>query len=221
MRFLTIVFASHEEFLAHFSDKHPNGSLFCPTKVVAQVGENVVVDVKTPSLKHPTRLRARVLSHTKNHKNHGLWVYFDAKSSATAEYLRTLATGGGERLSRAHLRYPASLWVRCHIDEDGSSSEVLDGRIVDLSRGGAFISGYPQTCDPSETPLVGTRVSLNIEPNIDTRTSYRVGGFVAWAGNIGCARGFGVCFDQRGTENAALRTMLRKASETGQLSLES
>tara|TARA_R110002096_G_scaffold292224_1_gene486553 strand:- start:114285 stop:114923 length:639 start_codon:yes stop_codon:yes gene_type:complete len=211
MRFLTVVFASHSEFLTHFSDKYPDGALFCPTKAKVQLRSKVIVDVSMPELGQPARLRGNVISYS---SGQGLWVAFDTQSSATVAYLKSAGSDETlERLSRAHSRYPASLQVSCRIDEDNPETETLTGHIVDLSRGGAFVSG-------SEAPLVGTRVSLDISPGTDSKSVYRVDGRVAWVGKVDSQDGFGVRFDQRGTFGAApLRTMLRRASETGRLHL--
>jgi Tfp pilus assembly protein PilZ len=212
MRFLTVVFASHDEFMAHFSDKYPNGALFCPTKAEAHLRAKVIVDVSIPRLRQPTRLCGRVISHS---SGRGMWVHFDKQSRASVEYLKSLDDDAVlERLSRAHSRYPASLEVRCNIEEANPETETLCGKIVDLSRGGAFVSG-------SQVPLVGTRVSLDIGPLSDSPKRIRVEGRVAWVGTMDEQHGFGVRFDQRGTKGAApLRTMLRRASETGELHLD-
>ena len=211
MRFLTVVFASHEEFLTHFSEKYPHGALFCPTKAKFQLRSKVIVDVSLPGLRQPARLRGEVISHS---SGQGLWVAFDRQSRATVAYLKnTSDKKAQERLSRAHSRYPASLDVCCRIDEDNPETETLQGTIVDLSRGGAFVSG-------SEVPLVGTRVSLDIGPSQESSEVYRVDGRVAWVGKVDEHDGFGVRFDRRGTNGVApLRTMLRKASESGRLRL--
>ncbi len=212
MRFLTVVFASHDEFMAHFSDKYSNGALFCPTRAEAQLRAQVIVDVSIPELRQPARLCGRVISHS---SGRGMWVQFDKQSSATVDYLTTLdEESATERLSRAHSRYPASLQVRCSIDETNADVDSLDGQIVDLSRGGAFVSG-------SQVPLVGTRVSLDIGPLAESTRRFRVDGRVAWVGSVDEQHGFGVRFDLRGTKGAApLRTMLRHASETGELYLD-
>ena len=212
MRFLTVVFASHDEFMAHFSDKYPNGALFCPTKAQAQLRAKVIVDVSLPGLRQPTRLCGQVISHS---SGQGMWVHFDSQSRASVDYLKSLGNeNSSERLSRTHSRYPASLEVRCSIEEANPETDTLSGKIVDLGRGGAFVSG-------SEVPLVGTRVSLDIGPLADSPTRYRVDGRVAWVGTVDEQNGFGVSFDQQGTKGAApLRTMLRRAAETGELHLD-
>lgn len=215
MRFLTICFASHAEFLTHFSsgESHrsnqlTNGALFCPTKVAAHDQERVVVDISIPYLRRPARLSGTVVSLV---DGRGLWVSFDSKSRASAEYLRTLACSeAGDRLSRAHSRYPASWAVRFRIDETGQQTNARTARIADLSRGGAFVVD-------DNGPLVGTRVALEIGSPSD---NYLVSGCVAWLGHVGQAQGFGVRFDQKGSQSAALRTMLRRASERGLLSLD-
>ena len=212
MRFLTVVFATHGEFMAHFSDKYPNGALFCPTRAEAQLRAKVIVDVSIPGLRQPARLCGRVISHS---SGRGMWVHFDTQSRPSVDYLTSLDDeSNAERLSRAHSRYPASLQVRCSIDETNADTDALHGKIVDLSRGGAFVSG-------SQMPLVGTRVSLDIGPLADSPKRFRVDGRVAWVGTVDDQDGFGVRFDRRGTKGAApLRTMLRHASETGELYLD-
>lgn len=212
MRILTVVFASHSEFLAHFSDKYPNGALFCPTRAEAQLRAKVIVDVTIPGLRQPTRLCGHVISHS---SGRGMWVHFDNQSRPSVDYLTSLDDQTtSERLSRAHSRYPASLQVRCSIDESNADTDTLEGKIVDVSRGGAFVSG-------SQVPLVGTRVSLDIGPVADSPKRFRVDGRVAWVGSVDDQDGFGVRFDRRGTTGAApLRTLLRHASETGSLYLD-
>lgn len=213
MRFLTVVFVSHAEFMAHYSEKYPNGALFCPTKADAQLRDKVIVDVSIPGLRQPARLRGEVISHS---SGRGLWVHFENKSKASVEYLVAMEDEDyADRLSRAHSRYPASLAVSCRIDESNPETDTLRGKLVDLSRGGAFVSG-------SEAPMVGTRVSLDIGPSGgDLTSSYRVDGRVAWVGTVDSLQGFGVRFDRRGIHGAApLRTMLRRASEMGRLQLD-
>ncbi len=220
MRFLTVVFVSHTEFMAHFSDRYPNGALFCPTKAEAQLRDNVIVDVSMPTLPQPARLCGQVISHS---SGRGLWVHFDRKSKKTIDYLKGLrGEVSADVLGRAHSRYPTSLHVSCRIDEE-AESDILQGRIVDLSRGGAFVSG-------EEVPMVGTRVQLDIGPlealsnghasRAHASSVFRVEGRVAWVGEVDEQRGFGVRFDQRGPRGVApLRTMLRRASESGQFRL--
>ena len=144
-----------------------------------------------------------------------MWVNFDNQSRPSVDYLTSLDDQTTvERLSRAHSRYPASLQVRCSIDETNADTDTLEGKIVDVSRGGAFVSG-------SQVPLVGTRVSLDIGPVADSPKRFRVDGRVAWVGSVDDQDGFGVRFDRRGTTGAApLRTLLRHASETGALYLD-
>ncbi len=214
MHCLTITFASHAEFQEHYStdytgsDKHANGALFCRTKVMASKGEKVVVDIRIPSLRRPARLSGHVVTAS---TSGGLWIYFDSKSRASAEYLASLTDlNVNDRLSRAHCRYPASWDVRFHVDETGQQTPSRATRISDLSRGGAFVID-------DDVPLVGTRVSLEIGP---PKMLYKVSGRVAWTGSVGNAQGFGVRFDQRGAQNASLRTMLRQASEKGLVGLD-
>ena len=214
MRFLTVVFASQEEFLAHFSDKYIHGALFCPTKAKAALHSQVIVDVSMPPLREPARLRGQVIS---TNSGQGVWVAFNRKSSATIAYLKDTQGQDVGLLSRAHSRYPAHLSVSCRIDEDNPETETLRGKIVDLSRGGAFIHG-------EQVPLVGTRVSLHIDIEAASSSKaalvYRVDGRVAWVGKVDERDGFGVRFDRSGSFGAApLRTMLRKGSEAGRLDL--
>ena len=220
MRILTVVFVSHSEFMAHFSDRYPNGALFCPTKAKAGLRDKVIIDVSMPGLPEAARLCGEVISHS---AGQGLWVHVDKQSKATIDYLKSgLHQMSVDVLSRVHSRYPASLEVSCRIDEP-TESETLHGRIVDLSRGGAFVSGQ-------DVPMVGTRVQLDIGPvpsqtNRSNRRSskqamFRVEGRVAWVGQVDEQKGFGVRFDQRGSRGTApLRTMLRRASESGQFRL--
>ncbi|MBL4635326.1 MAG: PilZ domain-containing protein [Kofleriaceae bacterium] len=213
MHCLTIIFASHAEFLEHYStdyagsDKHANGALFCRTKVIAAKGEKVIVDISIPGLRRPARLSGSVVAAS---TTGGLWIYFDSKSRASAEYLASLTEINADRLSRAHSRYPASWDVRFRVDETGQQTRARTTRISDLSRGGAFVID-------DDVPLVGTRVSLEIG---SPAMPYKVSGRVAWTGTVGNAQGFGVRFDQRGAQNASLRTMLRQASEKGLLGLD-
>ncbi len=214
MHCLTIIFASHAEFLEHYStdyassDKHVNGALYCRTKVMASKGEKVVVDISIPGLRRPARLSGSVVAAS---TSGGLWIYFDSKSRASAEYLASLPDlNVNDRLTRAHSRYPASWAVRFRVDETGQQTRTRTTRISDLSRGGAFVID-------DDVPLVGTRVSLEIGP---PTMPYKVSGRVAWTGTVGNAQGFGVRFDQRGAQNASLRTMLRRASEKGLVDLD-
>lgn len=214
MRFLTVVFVSHCEFMAHFSDRYPNGAIFCPTKAKAGLRDKVIVDVTMPGVPQAARLCGQVISHS---SGRGLWVHVDKQSKATMDYLKSPDDHvSADVLGRVHSRYPASIQVSCRIDE-ASEHETLEGRIIDLSRGGAFVSG-------EEVPMVGTRVQLDIGPvphdpsrqRHSTPVMFRVEGRVAWVGDVDNQKGFGVRFDQRGSQGTApLRKMLRRASETG------
>lgn len=214
MHCLTIVFASHTEFLSHYSldyadsETHKNGALFCRTKVSVDEGEQVIVDISIPKLRRPARLSGTVVSAT---ADMGFWIYFDSRSRASAEYLASLSDSTfGDQLSRAHSRYPASWAVRFRVDEKGQQSNSRATKIADLSRGGAFVVD-------DNVPLVGTRVSLELGSQ---STPFRVNGRVAWIGNVGDSKGFGVRFDRQGAQSVALGSMLRRASEKGQLSLD-
>jgi Tfp pilus assembly protein PilZ len=213
MRFLTVVFSSAEELRAHYSDRYPNGALFCPTRADVSLREDVIVDVSLPGMRHPARLQGRVISHS---SGRGMWVHLNLHSRSTVDYLLELAdqpaADSSERTSRTHARYPTRLNVSCRIDERDHQPERLSGEIVDLSRGGAFISG-------DAPPLVGTRVSLDIGPLPGSSKSLKLDGRVAWVGTMAHQKGFGVRFDPRGRGARPLRTMLRRASELGSLVL--
>src|SRR5690554_4347003 len=105
MRFLTVVFVSHSEFMAHFSDRYPNGALFCPTKAKAALRDKVIIDVSMPGLPEAARLCGEVISHS---AGQGLWVHVDKQSKATLDYLKSgLDQLSVDVLGRAHSRYPA------------------------------------------------------------------------------------------------------------------
>lgn len=214
MRILTVVFPSLDAFQSHYSEKYTNGALFCPTKAIATPRDKVVIDLYLPGQQQPARLKGQVLSIS---SGHGMWVHLDEQSAPTLEYLLSLSTNeSSEHRSRSHSRYPTSLRVVCRIDETEAEIEKIDGEIVDLSSGGAFVAG-------DHLPLIGTRVSLDIGfaiigSNQEEPQNHRIDGRVAWHAKSGS--GFGVRFDRRGHFGAApVRTMLRRASEAGEIKL--
>jgi Tfp pilus assembly protein PilZ len=211
MRLLTVAFGSPAEFLACYSTRLSAGALFCPTRASFRVGEDLYLEVGFPGL--PNRSILRGQAHTAS-SGLGGWVGLDPSEARTRDFLVGCARGEApdEPIERGHVRIPAALPVDCRIDEldEPSSGERLVGETQDVGGGGVFIRS-------TQPPAVGTRVQLVLGPTSDSGTCFALDGRVAWIGSQGGGRGFAVRFDRGGGDAQRLRTMLRRAWETGRV----
>jgi Tfp pilus assembly protein PilZ len=210
MRLLTVAFGSRAEFLACYTARLSPGGLFCPTRASFRADEELVVEVGFPGLPNRTLLRGR--AHTRS-SGLGGWIRLDPADARARDFLLAVAQGGGsdEPFERGHPRIPAAVPVDCRIDEvDEPSAERVVSQTHDLGGGGAFIRSVAP-------PAVGTRVQVVLGPTADSGTRFQLEGRVAWIRRDDrAARGFGVRFD-RGGDAGRLRTMLRRAWETGRV----
>lgn len=208
MRLLTISFLSSAEFLSHYSSKHEDGALFCRTRTELTKDEKVLLEISFPGLPNRALVRARVLSLE---PAKGAWVTFLAEDVSTRDFLVGLARGELEvssRAERSHNRFPAALPVAIRVAEEDTGKShpaVTQTHTGDVSASGVFVRS-------DSSPAVGTKVQLVIDGPEGARFS--LVGEVSWVN----AEGFGVHFhDKRKEDNRRLRTLLRRASESGRV----
>jgi Tfp pilus assembly protein PilZ len=209
MRLLTVPFLSSAEFLSHFSSKHPDGALFCRTRTELEVGEAILLEISFPGLPNRSLVRAEVLSLE---SGKGAWLTFHPDDSTTRDFLVGLARGELEvtaKQGRSHDRFPVRMPVAVRVtDGEGGSGEhtiVSEAHTEDVSASGLFIRS-------DRAPAVGTVVQLSLESADGGR--FTLDGEVSWVN----PDGFGVHFrDKRREDNRRLRTLLRRASESGRI----
>lgn len=206
MRLVTLAYASKEEFLAAY---HPadGGTLSTRTRTDGAIGEDVLIEISFPGLPNRALVRAQVMGIA---FEHGLRFAFDPADATTRDFLLQVARGEVtvEPIHRDHARFPAALHAAWSIGAGLAHATMVE----DVSAGGAFV----RADDP---PPVGTVVELTITaPGGDSLIATAS---VAWLRH-GKNPGFGVEFGElAGETGRKLRAMLRHASETAQVSLES
>ncbi len=206
MRLVTLAFATKEEFLAAY---HPadGGSLSTRTRTDATVGEQVLIEISFPGLPNRALVRAEVMGIA---FEHGLRFGFAPADVTTRDFLLGVARGEVtvEATHRDHARFPAALQATWAIRGGVARPTMLE----DVSAGGAFVRAE----DP---PNVATEVELAITTPGGANLSAT--GTVAWL-RQGKNPGFGVEFhDMAGETGRNLRAMLRHASESANVELES
>jgi Tfp pilus assembly protein PilZ len=210
MRLLTVAFGSPAEFLACYTGRLVPGGLFCPTRATFHADEEVVIEVAFPHLPNRTMLRGR--AHTGS-CGMGGWIRLDPSDARARDFLLSIARGDGgdDSIERSHLRIPASVPVDCRVDEvDDPSHERVVSETQDVGSGGVFIRA-------AEAPAVGTRLRVTLGPTADRGARFQLEGRVAWIrSGVEASRGFGVRFD-RGGDSQRLRTMVRRAWESGRV----
>jgi Tfp pilus assembly protein PilZ len=212
MRLLTVPFRSSEEFLSHVRDTVSGGHLFVRTRTELSEGETVVMEISFPGL--PNRALVRGIAGPPRHAK-GTWMRFHPSDASTRAFLIETAAGeAGETptVYRSCPRFPAELPVECRIARPGvANEERLMTTTVDVGAGGVFLRA-------SEPPPVGSGVALAIETSAGGRDRLEIDGHVAWTGGHAGGPGFGVRFENKTRLDAkALRTALRRASETGRI----
>jgi Tfp pilus assembly protein PilZ len=210
MRLLTVAFGSAAEFLACFSARLTPGGLFCPTRARFAIDEEVVLEVGFPGLQSRTMVRGRAFTAS---SGCGGWIRLAADDARAIDFLVAQARGQHpeDASERYHQRIPAALPVDCVIDED---DEPMRGRVVgrtqDIGSGGVFIRS-------TSSPSVGTRLQLVLGPSAGG-DRFQLEGRVAWIRrNRKDDGGFGVRFDRHARDGQRLRTLLRRARETGRV----
>lgn len=206
MRLVTLAFATKEEFLASY---HPadGGSLSMKTRTDATIGEEILVEISFPGLPNRALVRAQVMGIS---FEQGLRFAFSSADETTRDFLLAVARGEAtvETTHRDHARFPASLKASWNLRGSGAHSTTLE----DVSAGGAFLR-----CD--SPPAVATEVELTI--TAPGGVPLAATGTVAWI-RQGKDPGFGVEFhDMAGETGRKLRALLRHASESAEVALES
>jgi len=206
MRLVTLAYVTTEEFLASY---HPadGGTLSTRTRTDGTIGEDVLIEISFPGLPNRALVRAQVMGIA---FEHGLRFAFSPADITTRDFLLAVARGevSVEPAHRDHARFPSAL----HATWSRGGGAAHPTMVEDLSAGGAFV----RALDP---PPVATEVELSItSPTGDTLVAV---GTVAWL-RQGKAPGFGVEFGElAGETGRKLRAMLRHASESANVALES
>lgn len=206
MRLVTLAFATKEEFLAAY---HPSdgGSLSTRTRTDASIGEEVLIEISFPGLPNRALVRAVVMGIA---FEHGLRFAFSAADVTTRDFLLAVARGEAtvQTTHRDHARFPAHLKATWNVRGAAPRATTLE----DVSAGGAFV----RADDP---PAVATEVELAI--TAPGGEALAATGTVAWL-RQGKDPGFGVEFhDMAGETGRKLRALLRHASESAEVALES
>ncbi len=210
MRLIAVPFSSPGEFLAHYSDKRAGGALFVRTRATFELYETLLLEVSWPGMPNRVVLRASVVSDV---PRKGVWAELDQLDSTTKQFMLAIARGDLDsrtKLPRHSERFPAAFPVGLRIADTDQASG--DGHTEDLGRGGAFVR------TKSPLPPIGTPVELIFDQL--SGDTLRLDAEVAWVRDGGEAGGVGVRF-ANGTQAGLrrLRTLLRRASETGRLQL--
>jgi Tfp pilus assembly protein PilZ len=206
MRLVTLAYETKQEFLTSY---HPadGGTLSTRTRTDGTIGEDVLIEISFPGLPNRVLVRAQVMGIA---FEHGLRFAFAPADATTRDFLLQVANGevSLEVVHRDHARFPAALHASWAVS-GGVASPTL---VEDLSAGGAFVRA-------DAPPAVASEVELSITaPGGETLVAR---GTVAWL-RQGKNPGFGVEFGELAAETGRkLRAMLRHASESAQVSLES
>lgn len=206
MRLVTLAFATKEEFLAAY---HPadGGSLSTKTRTDAQIGEEVLIEISFPGLPNRALVRAQVMGIS---FEQGLRFAFATADESTRDFLLAVARGEAkvETAHRDHARFPAALKATWSVRGSVPQSTTIE----DVSAGGAFLRS-------DQPPAVATEVELTI--TAPGGVPLDATGTVAWI-RQGKDPGFGVEFhDMAGETGRKLRQLLRQASESAEVALES
>ncbi|MBE7453304.1 MAG: PilZ domain-containing protein [Kofleriaceae bacterium] len=206
MRLVTLAFATPQEFLDAY---HPadGGSLSTRTRTDATIGEDILLEISVPGLPNRALVRAQVMGIA---FEHGLRFAFAPEDATTRDFLLQVARGdiAIQVTHRGHARFPATLHGSWAARGGAPTTAVFE----DLSAGGAFVRA-------AEPPAVATEVELTI--TAPSGEALVATGTVAWL-RQGKDPGFGVEFhDLPGENGRKLRAMLRHASESANVVLES
>ncbi len=208
MRLVTLAYATADELLGSY-DERDGGTVSVQTRTDGTIGEKLLVEISFPGLPNRALLRAMVTSIT---FEHGLRFVIDEADATTRDFMLAIARGDNVVVAahRDHARFPTALHARWSVTGGGSLGDAAT-IVEDLSAGGAFV----KTDHP---PDVGAEVDLTID--VPDGPALETAGHIAWVRH-GKAPGFGVDFDElRGDSGRRLRALLRRASETAEVSLE-
>jgi len=205
LRVLRLNFSSPKDFLAHFSDRSPEGLVFCWTRAELQRHERVLAELDFPGLPNQVLVRAHVESLG---GDQGAWLRFDYDDRSTVDFMLGIARGDievSEKTPRRHERFPADHKAKLTIAE---KPQVV-GLAEDLSAGGAFVR-------IDSPPAKGTPVRLELES--EGGAAIELLGEVAWVRDGGTQDpGVGIRFHRDASDVKRLRTLLRRARETGEI----
>jgi Tfp pilus assembly protein PilZ len=189
MTILKAHYQSSEEFLSHYLADGSLGGLFLATRKPLNIGEPVVVSVRTGPRRNPVLLRGTVIwrrpgKHRTKVKA-GIGISFLPSETLKRDYLLAVARGDtAEMPARRHQRLPIDLPVHWLIS---GSLQENPGVLRDIGRGGAFVM--------TEEPIkADTHVVLKVAPpgaEVATPVSARI----AWVAPG--APGFGVAWKAR------------------------
>ncbi len=202
---LKVRFRKIEDFLDNF-DSSGNGILFCPTTSAFEEGSRVIVDLRFPGLPNRSMILGTVLSWRsalpRLRVRAGARVAFEESERPKRDFLLDVAAGNGDRYrKRKHVRLPIHVPVAWR---PSSSSDYEEGRLGEISQGGAFLKV------PVSLP-VGTEIVLRLDlPG--SQAPMLVTGKVAY--NLG-GKGNGIRFIYRdGGGSRRIHEMLRRIQDT-------
>jgi Tfp pilus assembly protein PilZ len=205
MRLVTLAFPSSAAFLSAYDDD----VLTVKTRTDAALGEQLLVELSFPGL--PNRALVRGVVDGLLIDEEGLRVRLSDEDASTRDFMLGIARGNLKvGTHRDHKRFPAALDVQYVADGGAEQTAVID----DLGAGGTFVL----TPTP---PSAGAKVALTIKAP-DGRVILATG-LVAWVKTGPAAgAGFGVDFDPiEGEDGRRLRALLRRASESAEVDLQS
>ena len=159
MQILKARFRTKGEFLTAYSGELPNGGLFVPTTTPLKAGSEVVIELNCDGLPNKVLIRATVHSWRpalpRLRVRAGAVLAFDAKERDKRDFiLGTLQGAVKDPPRRKHTRIPVQVPVRFRPLE---TSDLLDGRLTEISIGGALL----KTENP---PKMGTELVLSLMP---------------------------------------------------------
>lgn len=131
-------------------------------------------------------------------------VWVDEQDANRLTYVRAVAGGRRDASARAHRRVPANLPVEWAWERGSYRS-----RLVDISRGGAFISS-------EAPPVVGEHVEVEI-PSGESKRKIRLRSIVTWISDSDERAGFGVEFRIADRKQAACLAEVVRQSEAAAL----
>ena len=203
MRILSAWFESGEEFLKSYNESIGAGAIYYPTIAELTVGEQVLIEVRFPSLPNRMLVRGKVFSI--DLQKNGVWLSFLSEDQETRDFIVDVARGDitvETKIHRKHQRYPLEIPVDWKATD---SDDVFISCTEDLSAGGAFV----RTLSP---PPIGTPVALVLAPSAGKVLT--ISGKVSWTRQESGGEGMGVRFEQATSETIrALREALRKMDE--------
>jgi uncharacterized protein (TIGR02266 family) len=203
MRILSAWFESGEEFLKSYNESIGAGAIYYPTIAELTVGEQVLVEVRFPSLPNRMLVRGKVFSI--DLQKSGVWLSFLSEDQETRDFIVDVARGDitvEKKIHRKHQRYPLEIPVDWKATD---SDDVFISCTEDLSAGGAFV----RTLSP---PPIGTPVALVLAPS--SGKVLTISGKVSWTRHESGGEGMGVRFERATSETIrALREALRKMDE--------